>query len=255
MPTAIEEAVDRVIAKSLRGDGPLTESLAGLSQKIKNGITARNDFKKSQDPNAVVLTPEQIDAQTRTQLADTAQKTLRPALINAANGQTSGNGLEEVANITGAIGTTASAFGGGILGFITSVPSLISNSFIGDFFKAAVSLFSGGKDKPKSFGEAMARIRFDRGVESFAKEVGADPVELKKALLGTDDAPIVPPAPAPAAASPLAALAPAAEVHPETTVPGQPQGQDIPATTSAQLPSPPAVSAPPSSPDGRTTGH
>ena len=180
----IKKNIDNVIAQSLAGDGPLTGYLDNVYNGIYDKIEKAQASKLRRNPGMPPMLPEQMKAQADAEFQKTVNEKLKPALEKAAAGETRKVDIQEVAGLASAAGNVASSIGSGsILGLLTSIPSLISNSIVGDYFNAAISYFFGGENKPKSFGEAVERVRFERGIASISEGLGADAGTLKAALL------------------------------------------------------------------------
>ena len=196
----VEANADRIIAESMPGgdgSGALTQFFEQKRGEIEDAVFA--DYQKGRAMRGEAeRSPQELQAEVDAQFQAYANGSVRGALIGAASGdQKATLDLDDVTGIAGAAGNVASNFAtGNLLGLITSIPALINNSFIGDYFNAAIRYFFGGENKPNSFGEALAEVRLSRGVGPLAGQMGVDGQTLTNELLRD-----VPPPPAEQVAS------------------------------------------------------
>ena len=167
---------DRLIEEGVNGDGLLAEYINAAYAGIENRLTANNENKKKRHPE-LALEPAQIKKQAEAELQEMlhgkdGKSGLRGALIALPGGNTGGIDMGQVSQLASAgSNVAANAASGNVIGLITSVPSLIANSFIGDYFNAAVNYFFGGDNKPKSFGESLWQVRLKRGANAVASQL------------------------------------------------------------------------------------
>ena len=176
----VAKNIEGILNKADVYEGPLGTLFAKYKKDITSNLDSLQEAKTRD--GLPVLSAADYTAEVNRQLSK-KREAVKSALLASSDGDNKSVDIEGITGLAGAAGSVSSALGqGSILGLIGAIPQLLSNSIIGDYIKAAFSMFL-GNPKPASFSEALDKIKLDRGVSALAKDIGIDGDELKSAMM------------------------------------------------------------------------